>query len=63
MLSIPATKGFEIGSGFKCVEQQGSHHNDKWISKENGIGTETNNNGGTVGGITNGENIINVTIL
>ena len=31
MMSIPATKGFEIGSGFSCVEQQGSMHNDMWL--------------------------------
>jgi len=58
MLSIPATKGFEIGSGFNCVTMNGSNHNDRWVNTENGIGTETNNNGGTVGGITNGENIM-----
>lgn len=57
MLSIPATKGFEIGSGFSCVEQNGSSHNDAWISTQDGIGTSTNNNGGTIGGITNGEDI------
>lgn len=57
MLSIPATKGFEIGSGFDCVTMQGSDHNDMWISNNNMIGTKTNNNGGMIGGITNGENI------
>jgi len=57
MMSIPATKGFEIGSGFSCIEQQGSIHNDKWTNTNGNIGTETNNNGGIIGGITNGENI------
>lgn len=57
MMSIPATKGFEIGSGFSCVEQQGSMHNDKWINDNGSIGTQTNNNGGIIGGITNGEDI------
>jgi chorismate synthase len=57
MMSIPATKGFEIGSGFSCIEQTGSQHNDKWINNQGSIGTETNNNGGIIGGITNGENI------
>ena len=58
MLSIPATKGFEIGSGFSCIEQQGSNHNDLWINNKGNIGTSTNNNGGIIGGITNGEDII-----
>lgn len=56
MLSIPATKGFEIGSGFKCVEMNGSSHNDLW-SHDTDFFTETNNNGGVIGGISNGEDI------
>lgn len=58
MMSIPATKGFEFGSGFSCIEQQGSQHNDRFINNSGIINTETNNNGGTIGGITNGEDII-----
>ena len=58
MMSIPATKGFEIGSGFKCIEQFGSCHNDRWVNNNGNIGTSTNNNGGIIGGITNGENIV-----
>ena len=59
MLSIPATKGFEIGSGFGCIQQTGSEHNDPWITDNSGnIRTLTNNSGGTLGGITNGEPII-----
>ena len=57
MMSIPATKGFEIGSGFSCIEQNGSQHNDAWIKEDEKIRTKTNNNGGIIGGITNGENI------
>ena len=57
MLSIPATKGFEIGSGFKCIELTGSEHNDRFIKKENKIITKSNNNGGIIGGISNGNNI------
>lgn len=57
MMSIPATKGFEIGSGFSCIEQNGSQHNDAWIKEDEKIKTKTNNNGGIIGGITNGENI------
>ena len=71
MMSIPATKGFEIGSGFKCVEMNGSNHNDAWIESDkvssdifsNNINnkdfkTETNNNGGVIGGISNGQPIV-----
>jgi chorismate synthase len=70
-MSIPATKGFEIGSGFKCVEMNGSKHNDAWIESgivssdifSNNINdkdfkTETNNNGGVIGGISNGQPIV-----
>ncbi|KAH8152975.1 uncharacterized protein LAJ45_03202 [Morchella importuna] len=58
MLSIPATKGFEIGSGFRGTEVPGSKHNDAFIRSENGkLSTVTNNSGGIQGGITNGENI------
>mgnify|MGYP001161428905 FL=1 len=56
MLSIPATKGFEIGSGFKGTEMIGSKHNDLFELKSNGnLGTKTNNSGGVQGGISNGE--------
>ncbi len=58
MLSIPATKGFEIGSGFRGTEVAGSRHNDKFILKEDGrLGTVTNWSGGIQGGISNGEDI------
>ncbi|KZT58504.1 chorismate synthase [Calocera cornea HHB12733] len=57
MLSIPATKGFEIGSGFKGTEVPGSKHNDKFVYKEGRLRTETNWSGGIQGGITNGEDI------
>lgn len=58
MLSIPATKGFEIGSGFEGVRMRGSAHNDKYVKKGNRLGTETNRSGGIQGGISNGENIV-----
>ncbi len=58
MLSINATKGFEIGSGFKATEMFGSQHNDPFIIKENKILTKTNNSGGVQGGISNGMPII-----
>ncbi|SOV10028.1 probable ARO2 - chorismate synthase [Ustilago sp. UG-2017a] len=58
MLSIPATKGFEIGSGFRGTEVAGSRHNDKFILKPNGrLGTITNWSGGIQGGISNGEDV------
>lgn len=59
MLSIPATKGFEIGSGFHGVEIPGSRHNDAFYFDEESqrLRTKTNNSGGIQGGITNGENI------
>lgn len=57
MLSIPACKGFEIGSGFKGATMTGLQHNDAFIIKENQIKTLTNNSGGIQGGISNGENI------
>ena len=58
MLSIPATKGFEIGSGFAGSRMRGSAHNDVFIEKGTQLGTKTNNSGGIQGGITNGEPIL-----
>eukprot|EP00288_Rhodomonas_lens_P016789 CAMPEP_0177705434 /NCGR_PEP_ID=MMETSP0484_2-20121128/8706_1 /TAXON_ID=354590 /ORGANISM="Rhodomonas lens, Strain RHODO" /LENGTH=403 /DNA_ID=CAMNT_0019216861 /DNA_START=144 /DNA_END=1355 /DNA_ORIENTATION=+ len=59
MMSIPATKGFEIGSGFKGTEMRGSKHNDMFvIDKEGKMVTETNYSGGVQGGISNGMPIV-----
>ena len=58
MLSINATKGFEIGSGFRAAEMFGSRHNDPFIMKDGKIITKTNNSGGIQGGISNGMPII-----
>ena len=55
MLSIPATKGFEIGSGFAGTRMKGSVHNDPFVLKKTGLGTKTNHSGGIQGGISNGE--------
>ncbi len=57
MLAIPATKGFEIGSGFTGTTLRGSEHNDPFIQKEARLGTASNNSGGIQGGISNGEPI------
>ena len=57
MLAIPATKGFEIGSGFGGTRLRGSEHNDPFVMKDTGLGTLTNNSGGIQGGISNGESI------
>jgi chorismate synthase len=57
MLSIPATKGFEIGSGFAATRMQGSQHNDPFEMHAGKIRAATNNSGGVQGGISNGEEI------
>jgi len=57
MLSLPATKGFEIGSGFAGTHLLGSEHNDAYVPKDGHIGTATNRSGGIQGGISNGEEI------
>ena len=58
MLSLPATKGFEVGSGFAGTELIGSEHNDAFIEKEGHVGTATNRSGGVQGGISNGEELV-----
>jgi chorismate synthase len=58
MLSIPATKGFEIGSGFAGARMRGSAHNDPFVMTNGRLGTLTNHSGGVQGGITNGEPIV-----
>lgn len=57
-LSLPATKGFEIGSGFAGTRLRGSEHNDAFVNVDGKIRTETNRSGGVQGGITNGEPIV-----
>ena len=58
MLSLPATKGFEIGSGFSGTRLKGSEHNDAFEIRDGGIRTATNRSGGVQGGISNGEEIV-----
>src|SRR2546421_5564040 len=57
MLSLPATKGFEIGSGFSATRMCGSEHNDAFEKRGGRISTRTNFSGGIQGGISNGEEI------
>ncbi len=57
MLSLPATKGFEIGSGFAGTELKGSEHNDRFENRDGRVRTVTNHSGGVQGGISNGEEI------
>ena len=57
MMSINATKGFEIGSGFEGITQKGSEHNDEFYIKDKNVATRTNKSGGVQGGISNGEDI------
>ena len=57
MLSLPASKGFEIGSGFAGARMRGSEHNDAFEMRDQKVRTTTNHSGGVQGGISNGENI------
>mmetsp|Transcript_7531 Transcript_7531/g.18670 ORF Transcript_7531/g.18670 Transcript_7531/m.18670 type:complete len:419 (-) Transcript_7531:405-1661(-) len=59
MLSLPATKGFEIGSGFTGCTMLGSEHNDPFYIDEQGqVRTRSNRSGGVQGGLSNGEDIV-----
>ena len=57
MLSLPATKGFEIGSGFGAARLTGSEHNDAFEMRAGRVRTASNRSGGVQGGISNGEDI------
>ena len=57
MLSLPATKGFEVGSGFEGTYLKGSEHNDLFESKDGKVRTRSNRSGGVQGGISNGEEL------
>jgi chorismate synthase len=59
VMSLPASKGFEIGSGFAGTLLTGSEHNDEFYLDDSGeFRTVTNRSGGIQGGISNGENIL-----
>ena len=58
MLSLPACRGFEVGSGLAGVTMTGSQHNDPFYSDGGRVRTRTNWSGGIQGGISNGESIV-----
>ena len=57
MLSLPASKGFDIGSGFGGILLTGLQHNDPFRAKAGEVYTTTNRSGGIQGGISNGQTI------
>ncbi|MEI6033175.1 MAG: chorismate synthase [Verrucomicrobiae bacterium] len=58
MMSLPATKGFEVGSGFSGARMMGSEHNDPYRMEGGRVRTTSNRSGGVQGGISNGEDLI-----
>ena len=57
MLSLPASKGFEVGSGFGGVTLTGREHNDPMRARRGKVRTTKNDSGGVQGGISNGETV------
>jgi chorismate synthase len=57
MLSLPASKGFDVGSGFGGILLTGTQHNDAFRAKSGRVFTTTNRSGGIQGGISNGQTI------
>lgn len=58
MLSIPAVKGVELGDGFDVIKSTGSQNNDSFYVENGRVRTRTNTAGGTLGGISSGEEIV-----
>jgi chorismate synthase len=58
VMSLPASKGFEIGSGFSGTLLTGSKHNDPFYMEKGRVRTRSNRSGGVQGGISNGEDIV-----
>lgn len=64
LFSVPAVKGVEFGAGFGFANLKGSHANDVFIlTDDEKVLTETNNNGGILGGITSGMPIVFKTVI
>jgi chorismate synthase len=57
MLSLPASKGFDVGSGFGGILLSGTQHNDPFRAKGGKVYTTSNRSGGIQGGISNGQTI------
>jgi chorismate synthase len=57
MLSLPASKGFDIGSGFESILLTGREHNDPFRATDGKVYTTSNRSGGVQGGISNGQTI------
>jgi len=57
MLSLPATRGFEVGEGFAATRMRGSQHNDPFTFEDGRVRAKDNRSGGIQGGISNGENL------
>ncbi len=57
MMSIPACRGFAVGSGFAAATMRGSQHNDPYYMEGERVRTRSNRSGGIQGGIANGEDI------
>ena len=57
MMSLPASKGFDVGSGFNGILLTGSQHNDPFRARNRKVFTTTNFSGGIQGGISNGQTI------
>lgn len=57
VMSLPASKGFEIGSGFSGTRMRGTEHNDAFYMEGERVRTRSNRSGGVQGGISNGETI------
>lgn len=63
IFSVPAVKGIEFGRGFEISKMKGSEANDQYYIEDNKVKTKTNNNGGILGGITNGMPIVFTTAI
>jgi chorismate synthase len=58
LMSLPATRGFEVGEGFGSTLMRGSTHNDPFVMRGGRVRAETNRSGGVQGGISNGEPLV-----